>query len=72
MKGLQVLGLIFFSLIIIAGLMTANGVTGNIIATTAKTATPQIPPIAGYIVSFVGLAGIFTIIALNKKEEDYY
>jgi hypothetical protein len=97
MNKLQIFGMFFFSLIAVAGLVTANGITGNVIAgcscisdacikacgpdpsvqcCTTQSGTsarvPSIPPWAGYTASFVGLGGFFTILALNKKEEDMY
>jgi hypothetical protein len=97
MNKLQIFGMMFFSIIAVAGLVTANGITGNVIAgcdcissacikacgpdPTVQCCTdhagtsariPYLPPWAGYSASFIGLAGFFTILALNKKEEDMY
>ena len=97
MSALRIFGLIFFSLLAVGGLMSANGVTGNLIAgcdcisdncikacgieateqccTTQEGILAPVPQQAawpGYLASFVGLGGFFTLMAINKKEEDMY
>ena len=96
-KVTHVLAMAFFSILAVAGLMSANGVTGNLAAgcdcisdacikacgvdaTTQCCTTqagelsqvPQHPSWPGYLASFAGLAGFFTILAMNKTEEEMY
>ena len=97
MNALSVIGLVFFSVLAVCGLMTANGVTGNLVAgcdcvtsacvkacgdsptmhcCTAQDETvrriPSYPVWPSYAASFIGLAGFFIILAVNKKEEEMY
>jgi hypothetical protein len=96
MKALHILGMALFSLLAVGGLMSANGVTGNLVAgcdcisdacmkacpdggeQCCLAASGELKPVEqgspwpGYTASFVGLAGFFTILAANKKEEDMY
>jgi hypothetical protein len=60
--------MVLLSLTAVSGLAAANGITGNIISSVPK----ETMSVGGYTISIVAIAGIFLVLALNKKEEEMY
>lgn len=68
MGALKILGFSFFALLAVGGLVSANGLTGNVVSNTPALSASW----PGYLLSLVGLTGFFIMLAANKKEEDMY
>jgi hypothetical protein len=68
MGAVKILGFSFFALLAVGGLVSANGLTGNVVSNTPVLSHSW----PGYIISIIGLAGFFVMLAMNKKEEEMY